>query len=186
MLRIALRTGGFGALVALVVAAGCSDPAPAPEQKEARKFFDDMAAIARDIHAASAETRSLTEQVYNSAINGQKLDKAMIEKAIQTQLTKLQKVRSRAEIAKSPAGASGEALQLAMIRGLEGEERRLRVGIHEWLDVLADDSLSLSEKKEKAKKIGDRLQAERNEDETAIKKARETFAKDFHITKQQN
>jgi hypothetical protein len=142
-----------------------------------------MAAIAREIHATSAETRSLTDEVYQNAANGHKFDKAQADKAIQVELAKLQKVRARAEAAKAPPGASGEALQLAMIRGLEGEERRLGVGIREWLDVFADDSLSIAEKKEKSTKIRDRLQAERNEDEAAIRKAREAFAKDFHITK---
>jgi hypothetical protein len=159
----------------------CNDARPAPDQAQARQYYDAMAEIAREIHNGSLEMQTLTHDVAEAAAQGKAYNKKAVDETLRARLERIRSLRTRVEALRSPTGASAEALQVAMLRGLDGEARRLQGGMREWLDLYGNDAVSLSERQSKGKAIAERVQADRNEDEAAIKSARDAFVKEFRI-----
>jgi hypothetical protein len=161
----------------------CSPPAKKPEPpSEALRFYREMAAASREIHGASQETVEMTSEVSRAVNDGRSFNKETVEQVYATRLEKLQALYANVSKMKPPPGAAAAALHVAMLRGVEGEERRYRIGIREWLNLYEDKSFTADVKKERGAAIRERLDAERAKDEGEIKAARQEFMSEFKIS----
>lgn len=167
----------------LAVAAGCTSDEKRQKLKQSVEFYDAMAAISRDVHEGSAKLREITTQATAAVEKGETFDRAAAEQLCEERVAKIRELRARAADLKPPPGPAGEALQQAMTRGLEGEERRVGVDLREWLALYADPELAIAKKRERGRVITERMDVDRKGDEEAIRAARQAFAKEFGILK---
>ena len=165
-------TGGAGL--------GCSSKdSKGQQKKEITQFHRNLASVNQEIHKCSKDILEITTEVSSCVAAGKSFDKDAVERAYAAQLKTFESLRAYLQKFKVPAGETAQNLYDAMVQGVENEEKRLRVNIREWLDIYEDQKLSPAEKKTKGNAIRERVAAERNADEAAIKTARQAFMKEW-------